>query len=198
MAGVSNRLSAGVFVLLLLFSTSSSLLLPRGDGGNEVSTFNPDWVRFEVSDDVYREALGVMDGSLADETRDSLAITPLGTFDATGFTLERPVPESFLEPRFDVLMLIVSNDMRFHDVRLELEQVPGLAVREFISPSGLMVQGTPAALQEAELHGAVLTSHAVPIGMFLHPDLMDVVLLNEGESAVGDLLLRLDGWRDAT
>ena len=197
MAGVSNRLSAGVFVLLLLFSTSSSLLTPRGDGGNEVSTFNPDWVRFEVSDDVYREAFGVMDESLTDETRDPLAITPLGTFDATGLTLERPVPESFLEPRFDVLMLIVSNDMRFHDVRMELEQVPGLAVREFISPSGLMVQGTPEALQQAELHRAVLISHAVPIGMFLHPDLMDLVLLNEGESAIGSLLLRLDGWRDA-
>lgn len=197
MAGVSNRLSAGVFVLLLLFSTSSSLLTPRGGGGNEVSTFNPDWVRFEVSDDVYREAIGVMDESLTDETRDPLAITPLGTFDATGLTLERPVPESFLEPRFDVLMLIVSNDMRIHDVRMELEQVPGLAVREFISPSGLMVQGTPHALQQAELQRAVLISHAVPIGMFLHPDLMDLVLLNEGESAIGDLLLRLDGWRDA-
>ena len=89
MAGVSNRLSAGVFVLLLLFSTSSSLLTPRGDGGNEVSTFNPDWVRFEVSDDVYREAFGVMDESLTDETRDPLAITPLGTFDATRCRLPR-------------------------------------------------------------------------------------------------------------
>ena len=198
MAGVSNRLSAGVFVLLLLFSTSSSFFTHGSDERNEVTTFNPDWVRFEVSDDVYREAVGVMDDGLTDESRDLLAITPLGTFDATGFTLNRPVPESLLEPRFDVLMLIVSNEMRFHDVRLELEQVPGLAVREFISPSGLMVQGTPAALQQAELHGAVLTSHAVPIGMFLHPDLVDVVLLNEGESALENLLLRLDGWRDAT
>jgi hypothetical protein len=197
MAGVSNRLSAGVFVFLLLFSTSSSLLTPQGAGENEASTFNPDWVRFEVSDDVYRDAIGVMDERLTGESRDPLAITPLGTFDMTGLILERPVPESFLEPRFDVLMLIVSNDMRFHDVRLELEQVPGLAVREFISPSGLMVQGTPEALQEAELHDAVLISHAVPIGMFLHADLMDLVLLNEGESAMGDLLLRLDGWRDA-
>ncbi len=196
MAGVSNRISAGVFVFLLLFSTSSSLLIPRGDSGNEITTFNPDWVRFEVSDDVYREAIGVMDESVMDETRDALAITPLGTFDETGLTLERPVPEAFLEPRFDVLMLIVSNDMRFHDARLELEQVPGLAVREFISPSGLMVQGTPAALQEAEQHKAILTSHAVPIGMFLHADLMDIVLLNEGDMALRHLLLRLDGWRD--
>ena len=99
-----------------------------------MTTFN-DWVRFEVSDDVYREAVGVMDDGLTDESRDLIAITPLGTFDATGFTLNRPIPESLLEPRFDVLMLIVSIEMRFHDVRLELEQVPGLAVREFISPS---------------------------------------------------------------
>ena len=57
-------------------------------------------------------------------------------------------------------MLIVSNDMRFHDVRMELEQVPGLAVREFISPSGLMVQGTPEALQQAD--STVQFSSAMP------------------------------------
>ena len=59
MAGVSNRLSAGVFVVLLLFSTSSSLLLPSQPSG-EVTTFNPEWVRFDVREDVYRDAQGVM------------------------------------------------------------------------------------------------------------------------------------------
>ena len=195
MAGVSNRLSAGVFVVLLLFSTSSSLLLPSQPSG-EVTTFNPEWVRFDVREDVYRDAQGVMDTNLASENRDQLARTPIGVFDHLGFTLDRPVPEALLEPRFDVLMLVVSNDMRLHDVRNELDQEPGLAVREFVSPSGLMVQGTPLALQQAERHPGIATSHAVPLAMFLHNDLLDLSLLSEGESAIQNTLLRMDGWRD--
>ena len=195
MAGVSNRLCAGVFVVLLLFSTSSSLLLPDQPSG-EVTTFNPEWVRFDVREDVYRDAQGVMDTDLAAESRDQLAQTPIGVFDHLGFTLDRPVPEALLEPRFDVLMLIVSNEMRLHDVRNELDQEPGLAVREFISPSGLMVQGTPSALQQAERHPGIATSHAVPIAMFLHNDLLDLALLSDGEAALQHTLLRLDGWRD--
>ena len=195
MAGVSNRLSAGVFVVLLLFSTSSSLLLPT-DRAGEVATFNPEWVRFDVREDVYRDAQGIMDHSLSSETRDLLAKTPIGVFDHLGFTLDRPAPDALLEPRFDVLMLIVSNEMRLQDVRNELDQQPGLAVREFVSPSGLLVQGTPFALQQAELHPGVATSHAVPLAMFLHNDLLDIALLSEGESALQHTLLRLDGWRD--
>ena len=87
MAGVSNRLSAGVFVLLLLFSTSSSLFTHGSDERNEVTTFNPDWVRFEVSDDVYREAVGVMDDGLTERSEAVVAFRPGGA--GGGFTLMR-------------------------------------------------------------------------------------------------------------
>ncbi|MEC7507950.1 MAG: hypothetical protein VX965_02820, partial [Candidatus Thermoplasmatota archaeon] len=63
MAGVSNRLSAGVFVVLLLFSTTSSLLLPQ-QGADEAPSFNSEWVRFDVREDTYREAQGLLDESL--------------------------------------------------------------------------------------------------------------------------------------
>ncbi|MED5567968.1 MAG: S8 family serine peptidase, partial [Candidatus Thermoplasmatota archaeon] len=78
------------------------------------------------------------------------------------------------------------------------DREPGLAVREFIAPSGLMVQGTPDALQHAEMHPGIATSHAVPLAMFLHGDLLDVTLLSEGEEALEGTVLRLDGWRDAS
>ena len=167
MAGVSNRLSAGVFVVLLLFSTTSSLLLPASQS-DEVSTFNPDWVRFEVRQDVYHDAKGVMDDTLTPEHRALEARTPIGVFDHLGFTLDRPVPDDLLEPRFDVLVLIVSNEMHLQEVRNELNLQPGLAGREFVSPSGLRVQGTPHALQQAEQHPGIATGHAVPLAMFLH------------------------------
>ena len=46
MAGESNRLSAGLFVLLLLLSTSSSLLLPKDGASGEATTFNPESVSY--------------------------------------------------------------------------------------------------------------------------------------------------------
>ena len=121
MAGDSNRLTAGVFVLLLVFSTTSSVLLPKDVEDAAPTTFNSEWVRFDVREDVYKDAVGVSDESLLQETRDALATSPFGVFDEEGLELQRPVPETLLEPRFDVLLLIVSNDMRLHDVRAELD-----------------------------------------------------------------------------
>ena len=164
MAGVSNRLTAGAFVLLLVFSTTSTFLLPQDAGQGDLTKFNPEWVRFDVREGVYNDAMGLLNEGLTAEERAPLAVSTFGTFDAHGLELLRPVPADYLEPRFDTLMLVVSNDMRFHDVRHELSDLPGLAVREFIAPSGLLVQGTPAALAQAGEPPAVMTAHAVPIG----------------------------------
>ena len=194
MAGGSRCVSAGLFVFLLLFSTSSSLLLPSEETST-LGTYDPEWVKFDLRDDVYQEALGVLDASTTDEQRGLYATTPIGTFDASGLTLDRPVPEDLLAPRFDVLMLIVSNGMPMTNVRAALNQIAGLEVREFISPSGLMVQGTPAALEQAEQHEGVHASHAVPVALFLHGDLLDLSLLEDGETALQQMRLRLDGWR---
>ena len=49
--------------VVLPFSTTSSLLLPTSQS-DEVSTFNPEWVRFEVREDVYHDAKGIMDDTL--------------------------------------------------------------------------------------------------------------------------------------
>ena len=196
MAGESRRATAVIFVLLLLASTSGSVLLPSDSSEAQPTTFNPDWVRFDAKEGVFHDALGTMDDVLASEQRSPLAIGPFGTFDVNGMELARPVPETLLQPRLDLLLLIASNDMRLQDLRGELDDVSGLAVREFIAPSGLLVQGTPAALQQAETHPALLTSHAVPIGMLMDGDLLDVMLLVEGDEALQNRLLRLDGWRN--
>ena len=196
MAGHAQRCSAVVFVLLLVLSTSTSLFFPAEQESTSASTFAPDWVRFEVGTDVYFDAVGMLDTGLTNEKRAPLAIGPFGTFDSEGLQLNRPVPVELMEPRFDLLMLVASNEMRLHELRVELEQIRGLAVREFVAPSGLMVQGTPYALQQAETHPATLAAHPVPLGMLLDGDLLDVLLLEEGEEALNHRLLRLDGWRN--
>ena len=183
MAGTSQRYAAVMFVLLLIMSTSTSLLSPSTQNNEQQSTFSPDWVRFEVKEDVYFNAVGTLDESVTLEERAPMAIGPFGTFDAEGLTLNRPVPAILMEPRFDLLMLIASNEMRLQEVRLELNNIQGLAVREHVAPSGLMVQGTPLALQQAEAHPGLVASHAVPLGMLLDGDLLDVLLLEGGEAA---------------
>ncbi len=186
--------SAILLVLVLLTSTNSVLLYPDSD---ETVTENlqPEWVRFDVKKDVYFDAAGTLDASLMDEQRQPLAIGPFGTFDTNGLRLAQPVPSQWLEPRFDLLLLLVSNEQRLHEVRAELSDVEGLAVREFIAPSGLLVQGTPTALENAERHPSLLASHAVPLGMLVDGDLLDVALLTGGEEALENTLIRLDGWK---
>jgi uncharacterized membrane protein len=188
--------TAILLVLVLLTSIHSVSFYPDANEGPRAD-LQPEWVRFDVKEGVYFDATGTLDASLTEEARDPLATGPFGTFDANGLTLARPVPASWLEPRFDLLLLLVSNEQRLQDVRSELSDVPGLAVREFIAPSGLLVQGTPTALQDAERHPALLASHAVPLGMLVDGDLLDVALLSNGEEALQSTLIRLDGWRDA-
>ena len=123
MAGTSQRYAAVMFVLLLIMSTSTSLLSPSTQNNEQQSTFSPDWVRFEVKEDVYFNAVGTLDESVTLEERAPMAIGPFGTFDAEGLTLNRPVPAILMEPRFDLLMLIASNEMRLQEVRLELNNI---------------------------------------------------------------------------
>ena len=56
MAGGSRCVSAGLFVFLLLFSTSSSLLLPSEETST-LGTYDPEWVKFDLRDDVYQDCL---------------------------------------------------------------------------------------------------------------------------------------------
>ena len=196
MAGYSSRICAGVFVLLLLASTSGSVLMPKAQNDEVQSPYPPNWVRFDIKDDVYHDAVGEMDNTLIDEVRAPVAISSIGQFDEQGLELNRPIPAELMEPRFDLLLLILSDDVRMTEAREALSMIPGLEVREYIAPSGLLLQGTPSALQQAESHPAALVSHAVPLGMLIHDDLLDVLLLNEGELALESTLVRLEGWRN--
>jgi hypothetical protein len=100
--------SAILLVLVLLTSTNSVLFYPDSD---ETVTENlqPEWVRFDVKNDVYFDEAGTLDDSLMDEKSEPLAIGPFGTFDTNGLRLAQPVPSQWLEPRFDILLLLVSN-----------------------------------------------------------------------------------------
>ena len=193
MAALQRPSRAVLLVLLLLTSTSISMLTPMSPVAEVVQG---DWVEFSLREGVYGEAVGAYTQTDTLEDRTETATGPFGTFDAWGLQLAAPMPEAWLAPRLDVLVLVVSADVHIADARSGLSDIQGLAVREFIAPSGLMVQGTPMALQQASAHPHVVAHHAAPLGMFVHRDLMDLLLLDDGDAALTEILVRLDGWRD--
>jgi hypothetical protein len=71
----------------------------------------------------------------------------------------------------------------------------GVSVREYISPSGLMVQGTPYALQQASLIDGVAAQHSVPMGMLVDEAVLDVLMLEAGTASLQGELMRIEGWR---
>ena len=192
MAGLHRPSRAMLLVLLLVCSTTLSIRSPSPPVDQSV---DDGWIEFQLRDGVYADAVGAYSQGEHRENRPLEAVGPWGTFDTEGFQLEAPMPAAWLEPRLDTLVLIVSNEVHFSQARAELADVHGLVVREFIAPSGLLVQGTPMALQQAALHPHVITHHAAPLGMFVHRDLMDVMLLEEGEEALTNTLVRVEGWR---
>ena len=100
MAGYSSRICAGVFVLLLLVSTSGSVLMPKAQNEEVQSEYPPNWVRFDIKDDVYHEAVGTMDTTLTDEVRAPVATSSIGQFDEQGLELNRPIPAELMEAAF--------------------------------------------------------------------------------------------------
>ena len=195
MSGGQNRRWVILFLFLLLVASTSPMMSENSRIDSE-EILEPEWVRFDIKENVYHDAVGILDESLIDEQRDILAAGPFGTFDMNGLQLHRPVPSEWMEPRFDLLMLLVSDEVRLTEVRNELSSINGLEVREFIAPSGLMVQGTPTALRTSEQVQGIAASHEVPKGMLVESTLMDLLLMEGGEEAIASMLVRLEGWRN--
>ena len=79
---------------------------------------------------------------------------------------------------------------------LGAERCNKLPIREFISPSGLMIQGTQMALLEASLLPEVRVSLDVPVAMMVSDDILELWISDpNGETIVGTSA-RIEGWRD--
>ena len=81
------------------------------------------------------------------------------------------------------------------DARQQINEIQGLEIREFIYPSGLIIQGTPSALLEAEGLDSVSSFHSVPIAMLVQEEILDVLLLEDGEQSLIGQRMRIQGWR---
>lgn len=183
-------------ITLFLLQSTSPLLHPVGVDSSEMEVDEtPEWVQFDLVDGVYSDAVGYSDFSPFSEQRDMIASSRIGTFDLNGFQLERPVPNEWMSTRFDLSLIIVSNDVLMMDMRDDLDDILGLTVREFIAPSGLLIQGTPFALTSLSGLDGVVAQHPVPLALLVDDDVLDVLMLEDGEEALQGLSMRIEGWR---
>ncbi len=194
----STRASKGAILLVALFvlQSISSILTPEDSFLNEEDEYGQvEWVQFDLEDGVFHNAVGLFDESIELEQRSVYAGTTLGVYDDSGLTLSRPVPVDWMQARHDLSLLLISNNINMLDARQQINEIQGLEIREFIYPSGLIIQGTPAAILEAESLDSVSSFHPVPIAMLVQEEILDVLLLEDGEQSLIGQRMRIQGWR---
>ena len=186
------RLALGILILLLMSPWSSMV------GPEQESPQNLDDEReveyFSIRTDAYSDFVGTYDASTQQEHRAVVAHSRLGEFSIHGLELNRPLSSDVLEPRMDAQLLLIDNDRPMLDVRKDLSEIPGLEVREFIGPSGLMVQGTSTALENLQSTPSVVAQWDVPLAMFLDDSMLDALMFENGIQTIQDQPVRLEGW----
>jgi len=156
---------------------------------NEAEQSGTEWLRFDLPDDAMSSLVGILDETLSLEDRALLAHSRIGIHDTNGVLFETAIPDELLVPRTDMALLLISPDVRISDARAELDAIPGLSVREFIAPSGLMVQGTQNALALVFSIEGVASTQPIPIAM-----LVDERVMNSDEGTP----VRIESWRGET
>ena len=198
----ARRTVLGAWFLVTLFvlqSTFSTVDLHHSSF--EQTLHNDDgveWVQFDLIDGVYSDAVGAAEEGNTTEHRTVTADTRIGLFDVNGLHLDRPVPSAWMQGRTDLRLVLIDSSVELQEVRRTINQIQGVAVREYISPSGLLVQGTPHALESAASIQGVVAQHLVPLGLLVDDAVLDVLLLEDGASMLQGELMRIEGWRDDT
>ncbi len=178
-----NNVRKAVLLLFILLLSSA----PMGSF-SEVQDEQEDieWIKFDLPKDTIRNFVGTLDNSLALENRSVIAHSRLGIHDSKGTLFNLEIPEELLVTRPDLALILVSNDHRFAEVRFEIDELPGVEVREFIAPSGLLVQGTQFGLNSIKDIVGVSAIQPVPIAMMVDEYLMNADVGTE---------VRIESWR---
>jgi len=145
-----------------------------------------EWVKFDLPKDSIRNFVGQLDSSQSLEDRPMIAHSRLGIHDSSGILFEQDIPEELLIPRPDLILVLVSNEFRFAEVRADISEQNGVEVREYIAPSGLLVQGTQPGLARLSQVTGVASLQQVPLAM---------VVDNSAMYAEQSTPVRIESWR---
>ena len=174
-----------ILVILFLFSG-----IPIANQSVSVSEeAEVEWIRFDLPGDSIRNLVGQLNENLSMEDRPLLAHSRIGIHDASGVLFEHEIPEELLVPRSDLSLVLVSTEHRLSDVRSAISDHNGIEVREFIAPSGLLVQGTQNGLSKLFDTDGVASIQPVPLAL-----MVDFTVMEAAESTP----VRIESWRGDT
>ena len=176
-----------VVLILLVFLLSGIPIVNQSEPFEEDAEV--EWIRFDLPDDSIRNLVGHLDEALSLEERPLLAHSRLGVHDSSGVLFEHDIPEELLVSRPDLSLVLISTDFRLSEVRESLADHPGVEVREFIAPSGLLVQGTQNGLTSMKNIPGVAVVQPVPLAMLVDFSVMDI------EDTIP---VRIESWRAET
>ncbi len=191
----------GAFLLTALFvlqSISQLALYQHSEQSMISDNGGIEWVQFELRDDVFNDAIGIYDNTVSSESRDLIADTIIGSFDESGLIVSRPISAELLQPRPDLQLALISNELNLLDARAQIDEITGLEIREFIAPSGFVVQGTEHSFNALANLNSVAVLHEVPIALIMQSELLDILLLEDAEDSLIGQRIRIEGWRGKT
>ena len=171
-------------LLLIIFLLSGVPVVNQS--GQVTEEAGIEWVKFDLPKDSIRNFVGQLDNSQSLEDRPLIAHSRLGIHDSSGILFEHEIPEELLVSRSDLRLVLISTEFRFAEVRAEISELNGVEVREFIAPSGLLVQGTQAGLSRLVDVTGVASVQSVPLAM-----LVDYSVMNADLSTP----VRIESWR---
>ena len=136
-------------------------------------------------------------GEPVDETiRDEEVWTRLGIYSNEGIEYTTTLPEWTLEPRENIRMLIIDGETSITYAREKIMEIEGLITREYIWPSGLVVQGTDSMLEQISQEKWVSSVHNVPIAMVLETKILEQLITNSEMDVFDNTMIRIETWRN--
>jgi uncharacterized membrane protein/uncharacterized protein YfaP (DUF2135 family) len=190
-----NQHKAALLVLLMLASMMSTHLSGPNQSTSVELQSDFEMVEFAVSADTFNDFIGQEEKNNLLESRDLSASSTIGIFNANGFFPSRPIAADWLTPKDFSLVVIIDDDVYMKDARNSIDAFYGIEVREFIAPSGLLVQGTHTALLELVHQPFIHSYSSAPLALFLDDSLLDATLFTGGEEYISELALRVESWR---
>ena len=124
------------------------------------------------------------------------AWTRIGIFNSNEFIPTIEIPEILSEFRTDLKLVIVDGKIPLNNARENLNEIEGITIREYIWPSGYIVQGPISSLDEIKNVEEIKAIHDIPIALILGDVILELLNQNEDEN-IEEILLRIDGWRRA-
>ena len=196
-----NKSFQAISMLLIFALASFSACISNTEKGNsieqKINLFDDITYETIILDPEFIKNFNSKTGDPVSETiRAEEAWTRLGIFSNDGVEFSAEFPEWTLEPRENLLMLIIDGETSISSAREKIMTIEGVITREYIWPSGLIVQGTNSVLEMISEEEWVSSSHNIPLAMILEDNLLEKIIESQDMSKVNDLVIRIETWRN--